>query len=399
MSESSIGIIFQVIFTSCLIILFYSYFGYGILLYLINGVIRKNKSLPAVDPGDTNWPSVAFIIAAYNEGPCIRGKLLNSLSMHYPHGQLHIYLITDGSTDDTVQVGNSIPGITVFHHPDRRGKLAAIQRVLPMIEEEVLVFSDANCLVNPECLEKMIPHFRNPKVGAVAAEKKVQSGPGAAESLEGLYWKYESWLKSQDWQFYSIVGAAGELFAVRKSAYTLLEDHIILDDFVQSIEVCRRGLLVAYEKNAWSAEKPSPSLKEEFERKTRICAGGYQAMHRFGDLLTFRKNPRLSFQYLSHRVLRWTICPPALVLLFFSTVFLVIIYTGNLFWKISLGLQVIFYGLAAAGWLFFARETMPRILNIPLYFTMMNLAVFRGAKRYFKGNQQVTWKKAGRRAI
>lgn len=397
MSESSVGIIFQAVFTICIIILFYSYFGYGILLYLVNGLNKKNK--PEVFSWKQDLPTVAFIIAAYNEGPCIREKLMNSLSILYPHGQLHIYLVTDGSTDETVQVGNSIPGITVFHHPDRRGKLAAIQRVLPMIEEEVLVFSDANCLVNPECLEKMIPHFRNPKVGAVAAEKKVQSGPGAAESLEGLYWKYESWLKSQDWQYYSIVGAAGELFAIRKSAYTLLETQIILDDFVQSIEVCRRGLLVAYEKHAWSAEKPSLSLKEEFERKTRISAGGYQAMHRFRELLTFQENPRLSFQYLSHRVLRWTACPPALVFLLLSSICLVIIFPHNPFWKISLVLQVIFYGLAAAGWVIYSRRNMPQILNIPLYFTMMNLAVFRGAIRYYKGNQQVTWKKAGRRAI
>lgn len=397
MAESSAGIVFQVILFSSLAIVFYAYFGYGILLYLVNSFSKKKAAPPIATKHQEQLPGVAFIITAYNEAACILQKLKNTQAVHYPHGHLKIYLVTDGSTDDTVQIGNSVPGITVFHHPERRGKLAAIQRVLPMIREEILVFSDANCLVNPECLERMIPHYRDSGVGAVAAEKKVLSENEGAEGLEGLYWKYESWLKSQDWQFHSIVGAAGELFSVRRSAYTPLEEDIVLDDFVQSIEVCRHGQVVAYERNAWSLEKPSITLEEEFERKTRICAGGYQAMDRFSDLLISWKNPRLSFQYLSHRVLRWTICPPALIILFLSSIFLVKIYPDNILWKLFLLLQIIFYSLAIAGWLFISRSKMPGILHLPLYFTMMNLAVFRGALRYIKGNQQVTWRKAARR--
>ena len=397
MAETSAGMVFQVIFFISLAILFYAYFGYGMLLYIVNRFSKKKVPPHIFSLQQGTPPDVAFIIAAYNEAACILPKLKNTLAIHYPREHLKIYLVTDGSTDETVQIGNSVPGITVFHHPQRRGKLAAIQRVLPLISEEILVFSDANCLVNPECLENMIPHYFDSRIGAVAAEKKVLSENDGAENLEGLYWKYESWLKSQDGQFYSIVGAAGELFSIRRSAYTRLEDHIILDDFVQSIEVCRKGYLVAYEKNAWSLEKPSLSLEEEFERKTRICAGGYQAMNRFMNLLIPWKYPRLSFQYLSHRVLRWTICPPALLLMFLSSVFLVFIFPQNIYWKLILLAQVIFYLMATAGWIFYSRSKMPRILHLPLYFTMMNLAVVSGALRYIKGSQQVTWRKAGRR--
>ncbi len=222
-------------------------------------------------------PEISLVVTAYNEESIIKEKILNTLSLDYPEDKLKIIFITDGSTDSTPYIIGSYPRITLLHHSERKGKLAAMNRVIEHINTEYVIFSDANTLLNPDCIKKIVPHYANALTGGVSGEKKVSSSNNAV-SGEGIYWKYESFLKKLDSELYTTVGAAGELFSIRTSLYTPLPENTIIEDFVQSLLLCMKGYKVKYEPLAFSQEKASLTITDEMERKIRISAGAFRAM-------------------------------------------------------------------------------------------------------------------------
>jgi biofilm PGA synthesis N-glycosyltransferase PgaC len=266
------------------------------------------------------------------------------------------------------------------------------------VESPLVVFCDANTLLNKECIREIVKHYSNPKVGGVAGEKKIlaRGTDTAAAAGEGLYWKYESALKKLDSELYSTMGAAGELFSVRKELLDHVPEGTIIEDFVQSLKLCVKGYVVRYEPGAYAAEAPSASIKEEMKRKVRICAGAFQAMVLLKDLFNVFKYPVVSFQFISHRILRWTICPVALVLLLISNIILVISYSSNLFYQAVLAMQGLFYLLAIAGWVYASRDIKVKALYIPFYFLFMNISVFMGFNRFIRNKQTVLWERASR---
>ncbi len=228
-------------------------------------------------------------------------------------------------------------------------------------------------------------------------EKKISdaSENKAVTAGEGLYWKYESLLKKLDAELYSVVGAAGELFSVRTELFEKTGEDVIIEDFVQSLKVCMKGFVVKYEPKAFAIESASLSMRDEQKRKVRISAGAFQAMVILKDLFNVFKYPLLSFQFISHRILRWTICPIAIIVLLLSNLILVRmgagqVYTGFLF------LQLLFYSLAIAGWYFANRNIKVKLFFIPYYFLFMNLSVFQGFARFIQKKQTVLWEKAAR---
>lgn len=217
----------------------------------------------------------------------------------------------------------------------------------------------------------------------------------AASAGEGAYWKYESLLKTLDAEFYSVVGAAGELFSLRTNLYQPVEEMIILEDFVISLRLCLKGYIVAYEPCAYAMEYASPSLKEEQKRKVRICAGAFQAIVLLKELFNVFRYPALSFQFISHRVLRWTACPVCLPLLFIINLLIVVAGTGN-FFTYLFGAQVVFYLIAFAGWLLADKNIRLTALFIPYYFIFMNITVYKGFYRYVTKTQNILWEKTKR---
>jgi len=397
MTILSLIYIFKIIFWVSLFIVFYSYVGYGLLMILLvslKKVFQKNRPEPA--PGK-ELPQLAIVIAAYNEEEYVSQKIENTLALDYPREKLEIIFVTDGSTDKTSEIISQSPGIILYHQPERKGKVAAINRILPLIKSSIILFCDANTFLNKNCAKEIVKHYTDPRVGGVAGEKKIfQTGnDSAAAAGEGLYWKYESFLKKLDSDLYTTVGAAGELFSVRKDLIEQVPEGTIIEDFVQSLSICRKGYVVRYEPNAYAAETGSASIKEEMKRKVRICAGAFQAMVLLKDLFNVFKYPVVSFQFISHRILRWTLCPIALVTLFVSN-FLIVLMGGNIFYQIVLFLQVIFYGMAIAGWIFANKDVQVKILYVPFYFLFMNVAVFIGFGRYIRKKQTVVWDKAAR---
>lgn len=342
-------------------------------------------------------PHVAMIITAYNEEDVIKAKIENTLSLHYPLHKLSVIFITDGSTDRTVEIIRKHSGFRLLHHPERRGKIAAMNRAIGFVKESIVIFCDANTLLNKTCITEIVKHYANPEVGGVAGEKKIISSASmkAASAGEGVYWKYESLLKSLDAEFYSVVGAAGELFSLRTNLYQPVEETIILEDLVLSLRLCMRGYIVAYEPNAYAMEYASPSLEEEQKRKVRICAGAFQAMALLKDLFNIFRYPALSFQFISHRVLRWTACPVCLILIFLSNLLIVLAGTSH-FFLFLFGTQVSFYIIAATGWLLADKSIRLTALFIPYYFVFMNIMVYKGFYRYVTKTQTTLWEKSKR---
>jgi len=234
----------------------------------------------------------------------------------------------------------------------------------------------------------------------VAGEKKIISASDdlASAAGEGLYWKYESFLKKMDSAFYSVVGAAGELFSVRTALFDKAPENTIIEDFVQSLRICAKGYTIRYEPAAFAMETPSSSMKEEEKRKIRICAGAFQAMGMLKGLFNVFKYPTLSFQLISHRILRWTLCPLCLIGLLVSNAVLVGA-TGSPLYGIFFLLQGIFYSLALLGWFLANRNLQVKALYIPYYFLFMNMAVFAGFYRFIRKRQAVTWEKAARQKM
>ncbi len=184
-----------------------------------------------------------------------------------------------------------------------------------MLNTPFIIFSDANTLLNSASVREIVKHYADPRVGGVAGEKKIisEEKDKAVAAGEGIYWKYESFLKRLDSEFYSVVGAAGELFSIRTSLFHEVPPDTIIEDFVQSLQLCKDGWLVRYEPNAYATESASSSMQEEQKRKVRIAAGAFQAMIILRDLFNVFRYPILSFQFISHRILRWTLCPLCLV--------------------------------------------------------------------------------------
>lgn len=390
----------QFLFFLCLLILFYTYIGYGILLY----ILIKLKRIFSVNNFTTNHAQdfqavttpVTVLIAAYNEADFIEDKIQNTLAQDYPSDLMSVFIVSDGSTDNTTGLVGKYAAIQLFHIPERKGKIAAINRVMPFVKTPVVIYTDANTLLNREAVSNIVRHFADPKIGAVAGEKRirVKQNDDASSAGEGFYWKYESMLKKWDSELYSVVGAAGELFAIRTELFEIVPTDTIIEDFYKTLRIAQKGYRVVYEPEAYATEAPSASVSEELKRKVRIAAGGLQAIYRLKALFNPLKYGILSFQFISHRVLRWTLAPFALPLLLLSNLFLTI--QNNGWWSVVLVLQMVFYLSALIGYFLESRKLKFKVFFIPYYFCVMNYAVYAGFWRILTGNQSVIWEKAKR---
>jgi cellulose synthase/poly-beta-1,6-N-acetylglucosamine synthase-like glycosyltransferase len=387
----------QTIFWLCLFIIFYTYIGYGILLFIIVKILRIFRQKKFFN-NNYNLPTVTVVVAAYNEAYCIEEKITNTLALEYPGDKVRYIFITDGSTDETPEIISKYKAIQLMHQSERSGKIVAVHRAMLEVKTDVVVFTDANTLLNKKALINICRHFQDPTVGAVAGEKRVQiDDSGDATAGEGFYWKYESKLKAWDSELFSVVGAAGELFSVKTSLYIPVPIDTLLDDFMISMLIAEKGYRIVYEPEAYATENASANTTEELKRKIRIAAGGIQSFLRLSALLNPLKHPILSFQYLSHRILRWTITPFLMIFCFLLNWYIVIAIDGDAKYYIVLAGQVLFYGFAILGWMMQSRSIKIKLFFIPYYFCMMNYAVFAGMKRYLSSNQSVLWEKAKRK--
>lgn len=423
---------FQVVlFWSAIGVVFYAYLGYGMLLWLL---VRLKRMIPgSLNPeGQSETPAlpkVTFIVCAFNESDWIAGKVGNSLSLDYPSDLIRFVFVTDGSDDDTAQKAltafqssGTASAFYVLHQPERRGKIAAFHRAVTLYghwgnagSAHIIVSTDANTYLNSEAVRRMVAHFADPETGAVAGEKRIQMDEKDAANAagEGIYWKYESLLKKWDAELWTVVGAAGELFALRAELYEPVPADTIVEDFYMTMRIAQKGFRVAYEPGAYAVETSSASVPEELKRKVRIAAGGLQAAVRLAPLLNVFRYGTLSFQYISHRLLRWTLAPALLPVIFVVNILLLhfgllsdinmnvpnqaaLSINGPGIYFVTFLMQLFFYGAAATGYFLEQRKLKVKAFFIPYYFCVMNYAMYAGLFRLLRGKQSVLWEKSER---
>ncbi len=384
------------VFWILLCIIFYAYIGYSLVLWIIT--LFKNR-LPVTNPaaGNPFEPSITLIIPAYNEEQFVEQKIQNTKALDYPQDKIHVLWVTDGSTDNTVSLLKNRPEIRHMHEEKRNGKVHAMNRAMKTVNTPIAVFTDANTMLNKQAIRAIVDPFSDERTGCVTGEKRITNldAQDAVGAGEGLYWKYESLIKQLESETGSVIGAVGELFAVRTKLYEDIEEDTLLDDFTISLLIVRKGYHTKYALNAWGVETASLSVTEEKKRKIRIAAGGMQFLVRSANLL----NPFLSlnaFKYFSHKVLRWTVVPFAFPIVFFLNLFIINSADNNPVYSYLFMIQCIFYGFVLLGFIFEHKKIKPGIFFAPYYVYVMNAAMVQGIWAYLMGNYTVNWKKAKR---
>lgn len=390
-----------VVFWILFFILFYTYVGYAIFLWIFVKLGKTFSSSYKHEVTKDYEPEVCLFVTAFNERDYILQKIANSKSLDYPRNKVQYLWITDGSDDGTPDVLKEYNGIEVHHLPERRGKIHAMNRGMVFVKAPIVIFSDANTTLGSNSIKEIVSRFADSRIGCVAGEKRIveREKDAAAGAGEGLYWRFESWVKKLDGELNSAVGGVGELFAIRKELFEEVENDTILDDFIISLRIAKKGFKIAYAPEAYAEETASVNVKEELKRKIRIAAGGVQTMVRLKELLNPFRYRILTWQYFSHKVLRWTLAPVSLFLMLFLNLIIVAVsdlWTEINFYSLFLYFQLFCYLLAFGGWYFENKQIRHKVLFVPYYFVSINYASVRGIIRFFKGKQSVNWERSKR---
>jgi len=361
--------------------LVYIYIGYPVVVWVLARLFGREPKRAAAAP------AVSLLIPAYNEEAHIEAKLRNSLALDYPKDKLEIVVVNDGSADKTQAIAErfQLQGIAVITYP-HIGKSAALTRAVPQLRGELIVFSDATIELEPEALRALVQAFADPAVGCVSGAYYLKADEDLRAEAEGLYWRYESFVKRQESRLHSVMGAHGPCYAIRKTAFEPLHPNEINDDYLIPMRILARGFRVWYEPNAVAWEPELVSIGGEFARRRRIAAGNCQQTVRLLHLL----NPLrgwVAFSFLSHKVLR-TLAPVCLIALFIAGLWLP---AG---WRAAaLAAQALLYGSALAGYGCQRRGLRVRWLSPPLYFCFGNLAMLAGLCNYLFARKSLVWER------
>jgi cellulose synthase/poly-beta-1,6-N-acetylglucosamine synthase-like glycosyltransferase len=370
-------------------------YSYGVYPLLIGLTARLWPRRPIAVPLDerVEWPFVSLVIAAYREERVIRERIENALAMDYPADRLEVLVGVDGDLDRTGEIIREYtdPRIRLVQFPQRRGKPSVLNDCLTQTRGAIVAFSDANTFWQPDALRRLVIHFDEPRVGGVCGQLLL-TDPVTGENVDGLYWKYENYLKRCEGRCGALLGANGAIYAIRRELWSEIPASTIVDDFLIGMRIHLAGRCLDFEELAVAHEESAPHLKAEFQRRARIGAGGFQSL---GWLLPLLSPSRgvVAWAFWSHKVLRW-LCP----------VFLVALLVANLgllnlpgYGWLLLG-QIGFYLLALLGNYWPGRSLPSRCLRLTTMFTSMNLALLAGLWRWLRNAQSGAWQRTARTA-
>jgi cellulose synthase/poly-beta-1,6-N-acetylglucosamine synthase-like glycosyltransferase len=342
------------------------YAGYPLLLL----VLARSRPRPRVRK--PTHQAVTVLVAAHNEEGVIDAKVANVLSTRYPQSLVEIVVASDGSTDGTVEAARRAGAQRVLDLP-RVGKITALSAGVGAASGEVLVFTDADSLLCPDTLDELMANFADPMVGGVSANEvsRIEADASGVTRGEGMYWRYEQWIKSAEDKVGSAVSASGRLYAVRSSLFRPSSVTAGTDDFVISTQVVKAGRRLAFDERTIVLVDSPLDATSELRRKVRVMNRGLRAAFSLGELLLPWRGGLYSVQVLSHKVLRRFI-PFFLLTAVAASAWLT---TSSAVWWLVLGPQLIFYGLAVAGWAGRTRSWgRARLLWVPYYFCLVNAA-------------------------
>jgi cellulose synthase/poly-beta-1,6-N-acetylglucosamine synthase-like glycosyltransferase len=374
-----------VLFWTLTALVVYVYAGYPLLLALV-GAIRARPTARGA-----NEPSVTLLISAFNEADVIAEKLHNSLNLDYPADRLQIVVISDASDDDTDAVveGFAPQRVELLRMADRGGKTLGLNAAVPRARGDIIVFSDANAMYARDVLRQLAANFADPAVGAVVGESTYTKPEVESERTEGLYWQYETAIKRLESRIGSVVGGDGAIYAIRRTLYEPMRADA-LSDFVNPLQIVRRGHRCVYEPLARSYESAAKDFQREFRRKVRIVNRAWRALMTMRSLLNPFRYGFFAIELISHKLLRWLV-PVLLVGVLVTNLFL--LGTAPIY-TLALGAQLALYALALAGYAMRRRERMPAILSVPYYFCLVNVASALGIFEAYRGKTYATWSTA-----
>ncbi len=370
----------EVLFWTFCFCVVYAYAGYPLVLGVLAS--RHWGSFRSVLRSQAELPSVSMVVPVYNELGNIAAKIANTKSLHYP-GALEILFISDGSTDgtDAFIAQHADHRITLLALPQRAGKGAALDFGVAHAKHDIVVFSDAAIMLAATALPAIVAPFQNPSIGCVSGEDRIESGVG-----EGLYGRYELYIRQQESKVYSIVGASGSFYAQRRELCGSFEPGLA-PDFLSVLRTLEHGFRAISSSEATGTMSAVSEVGAEYNRKVRTLLRGITTLLRFRHLLNPFKRPVLAFQLISHKLFRWLV-PVFLIGMLITSGLLGL---GSAFYAMAFGAQVLFYVLAAAAALGAPVVTGSLPGRLALYFTMANAAVLVAWFKYAAGIRQELW--------
>lgn len=380
----------EIVTWTCLALVAYAYVGYPVVVRIL-ALVFGRRSTPAA-LADDDLPRVSLLVAAHNEAGIIAARIENALVMDYPADRREVVIATDGCSDGTAAVVRSYAdrGVRLLEYPERQGKANVLNTSIPQLTGDVVILSDANTYTEPAAARRLARWFADPRVGVVSG-KLVLTDPAGGSNADGVYWKYETFLKACESQLGALLGANGGLYAVRRSSFTPIPPGTIVDDFVLPLQArLRTGCRIEYDATAVAHEETPPNIAAEFRRRARIGAGGFQSLGSLWRLLN-PLNGWIAFTFLSHKVLRWA-CPFFLVGALLTSAAL---SWDPVYLAVFLA-QVGFYAMAAVTPLVPTTVRALKPLRLTTMFTGMNVALLLGFVRWVRGSQGGVWDRTAR---
>ncbi len=373
----------QALFLTAIALIGFVYVGYPILMFLLSRFYRQPVRRAAI------LPRVSLIIAAHNEENDIAAKLENALSLDYPSGRFEIIVASDSSTDRTDEIVRSFEarGVILHRQNERHGKTRVQHRAVSVSTGEILIFSDATTIYEPDVIQKIVRNFADPSVGCVAGQLVYVDGKSSAVGAGcRSYWSYEKLLKLWESSFNSLIGVSGCLYAVRRSCHAKLATDMI-DDFVIATEIHLQGLRTVYEPEAISKEDTCHRTRDELRMRVRVIEQTMSALYRYREVLNLRKHGQFAFQLLCHKVLRYAV-PPFLAISFVTNYFA---WEGDNIFKYIFIAQAAALIVALAGWVGDRIGARLGPIRLPYYFALVNVATVAAFIKFLRGDAYVVW--------
>ena len=376
----------ELLFWASSALLVYSYAGYPALLWLVAKFTTRSE------PVESGLPTIAIVVAAYNERRFIADKIRNALSCDYPSDRVRVIVVSDGSTNGTAEIARGIPDprLTVLEIPERGGKAGALNRALEGLNSEIAVFTDANVLLSHSALRELVRPFADPGVGCVSGNVELVALEDGEPLGEGAYMRYERFLYRRESDLGSMIGTDGALFACRAGLVAPLPHGTILDDYLIGMRVIAQGYSIRYQPSAHGVERVPASVRQEFRRKVRIAAGAFQALPHLTFMARPWRRPREALFFISHKLLRWF--SPFLILAAFTST---LILSDRPLYGAAFLLQSGVLALALLGGASL-RSRQLGVVYVPYYFGAMNLAFLLGFFRWLLRRESGAWRRVDR---
>jgi glycosyltransferase involved in cell wall biosynthesis len=382
----------SVAFWLCVSGVVYAYIGYPVVVWILAAACGRRREAPPARAGQV--PFVSVLITAHNEEAVIADRITNALAFDYPANGFEVVVASDGSTDRTVDIAREIRDsrVRLFDFSRRRGKARVLNEVIPALDSEIVILSDANTSVAAAAARRFVQWFRDESV-AVVVGRLVLTDPKTGRNVDSLYWRYETFLKQMDARLNALLGANGAIYALRRSLFVPMPEDTLVDDLVLPLLIrLHTGRDIVYDRTIVAHEETPADMGSEFKRRSRIGAGGFQSLSALWPLLSPARG-WIAFTFVSHKVLRW-LCPFLLV----GAVLMNMLLLGHAGYRLTFAMQTALYAMAAAGSVVPGSGVAARLLRLATLFTSMNVALLAGFCQWAAGIRSGAWERTARPA-